>query len=331
MTIKFQCKKCGKNYQVSDDKAGRKIKCRECSAPVKIPELESDDLYDDWEEEEAAPAPAPRRRKRKSTKSKPAAKAKKKSSSGSNSTILIIAGVALLLALGGGGYYLFVGTAGKNLVKSITDKADDVINSQGGSGSKKVKASEFENMKKIGRAFHDFHDTYTRFPPADAHLVDGQPLLSWRVHLLPFLGQAQLYEQFNKQEPWDSPHNSALLEKMPDIYLCEGVSQPGYTSIMTFSGPGTPFSGGKGPRIRDFTDGTSNTFLCVQAGPDKAVPWTKPEDLPFNPGNPFSALGQITDHSFLATAADGSVHTTIPDLTPDTLSKLIQHQDGKAL
>ncbi|WP_339728453.1 DUF1559 domain-containing protein [uncultured Gimesia sp.] len=331
MTISFQCKKCGKNYKVSDDKAGKKIKCRQCSAPVRIPEAEVDDFTDDWEEE-AEETPLPRRRARSASKSKPKPKRKNKSSSGLNQNLLIIGGIVAILAIGGGGYFMFfAGKPGSGLVKSITDKADEIINSQGGSGSQKVKASELDNMKKIGRAFHDYHDSFTRFPPADAHLVDGKPLLSWRVHLLPFLGQAEIYKQFNLQEPWDSPQNSALLEKMPAVFQCTGVNKPGYTSIMTFSGEGTPFPGGRGIRLRDITDGSSNTLLCVKAGPDKAIPWTKPVDLPFNSGNPFSALGQSPNGSFLSAAADGSVRNITSDLPAQTLRNLIQHQDGNPL
>lgn len=332
MTISFQCKKCGKSYKVSDEKAGKKFKCRQCTAPVRIPEADVDDFSDNWEEEEAEYAPAPRRRPRSaSKKSKPKQNHKKKSSAGSNQNILIIGGIIVLLALGGGGYFFFAGRPGRNLVKSITDKADDIINSEGGSGSQKVKVSELDNMKKIGRAFHDYHDSFTRFPPADAHLVDGKPILSWRVHLLPFLGQAELYKQFNLQAPWDSPQNSALLEKMPDVFQCTGVNQSGYTSIMTFSGEGTPFSGGRGVRLRDIRDGSSNTILCVIAGPDKAVPWTQPVDLPFNSGNPSSVLGQSPNGSFLSVAADGSIRNITSDLPAQTLRNLIQHQDGNPL
>jgi hypothetical protein len=38
--------------------------------------------------------------------------------------------------------------------------------------------------------------------------------LSWRVKLLPYLEQDHLYRQFKLNEPWDSPHNQALLKEM---------------------------------------------------------------------------------------------------------------------
>tara|TARA_R110002111_G_scaffold257026_1_gene324950 strand:- start:100123 stop:101130 length:1008 start_codon:yes stop_codon:yes gene_type:complete len=329
MAIQFHCKKCGKGYKVGDDKAGRKIKCRQCAAPIQIPEADIEDLSEDWEDEEAEYTPAPRRRAPSASKSKSKPKRKNKSGSGSNQNILIIGGIVALLVVGGGGYFLFsFAKSGANLAKSLMDKTDEVINSQGNSNSQKVKKSAVDNMKQIALAFHKFHDSFSRFPPADAQLIDGKPLLSWRVHMLPFLGQAELYKQFNLQEPWDSPQNSALLEKMPDVYTCDGVSQPGYTSIMTFSGKGTPFTGGRGPQMRNFTDGTSNTLLFVQAGPDKAVPWTQPVDLPLDAANPISALGQSANGSFLCAIADGAVRTISAGIPPQTLKNAIQPNDG---
>ena len=57
-----------------------------------------------------------------------------------------------------------------------------------------------------------------------------------------------------------------------------------------------PFGKSQGSEVsRDIRDGTSNTILVsFDAGPDKAVPWTKPVDLPFDPSNPTVALGDIS-------------------------------------
>ncbi|WP_417392203.1 DUF1559 domain-containing protein [Gimesia sp.] len=336
MTINFQCKKCGKNYKVSDDKAGKKVKCRQCDAPVRIPELDTDELSEDWEEPEPEFEAPARRRKSSPSRNKAKPKSRKKSATGSNQNKFIAGGAVALVLIGSGLLFLFSSEKpGGGLFKSITDKVDVVVNSQldksaGKSGSGSA-GSDIDKMKKIGLAFHNYHDSFIRFPPADAHLVDGKPLLSWRVHLLPFLGQKELYQRFNLQEPWDSPHNSALLNEMPDIYHTEGVNQAGYTSIMTFSGEGTPFTGGKGPQMRKFTDGTGNVILCVQAGPDTAVPWTQPVDLPFNQANPVSVLGQTSRGAFLCIMADGSIRKIPPSISPQTLKYAIQHNDGNSV
>ncbi|MCA9057749.1 MAG: hypothetical protein KDA85_04595 [Planctomycetaceae bacterium] len=42
MSIKVSCGECGKAYQVSDDRAGRKFKCKQCGAIVEVP---ADDAY----------------------------------------------------------------------------------------------------------------------------------------------------------------------------------------------------------------------------------------------------------------------------------------------
>lgn len=183
------------------------------------------------------------------------------------------------------------------------------------------------NMKQIGLAFLNFHDSYGHFPPNEDMLVNGKPLLSWRVYLLPFLDQYDLYKKFQLNEPWDSPHNKKLLDQMPDIYKTKGVDQPGKTSIMTFSGKGTPFSGGPGIRIREIKDGLSNTILCVEAGPDKAVPWTQPIDLPFDPKNPKKALGQLEKDHFLVLKMDGAAISVPTNISAEKLRKMIRHND----
>ncbi len=186
-------------------------------------------------------------------------------------------------------------------------------------------------LKNIGTAMHSFAAEKRRFPGQAIYDAQGEPLLSWRVAILPYLdgGQSALYEQFHLDEPWDSEHNKALIDKMPDAYKSAGVDGPGETAMMVFTGRGTPFEGKGGPDLSDFgSDGTSHVFLVVQAGPDKTVPWTKPEDLTLDEENPMAAMGTISRGAFLALYADGSVGQVPTFIFPEHLLSLIRIRDG---
>lgn len=199
-------------------------------------------------------------------------------------------------------------------------------------GAQAKQARRKNNLKQIGLAFHNYHDTYGRMP---GHGTDaaGRSGLSWRVHLLPFLEQAELYRQFKLDEAWDSPHNKKLIAKMPKIFRTPGATAAGKTSIHVFTGDGTPFGIKGGPRFRDILDGTSNTFMAVEAGVDKADFWTKPGGIAFDAtADPRKLLGKIDARAgFIAGMMDGSVYVIKSDVSEETLRRMIQHRDGKVV
>jgi len=184
-------------------------------------------------------------------------------------------------------------------------------------------------LKQMGLAFHNFHDTFRSLPGAGRMIADRPVGLSWRVYLLPYLDQAQLYNQFHFDEAWDSDHNKTLIPQMPAIFKTPGVDDPTMTSFHVFTGEGAPFADDAAPGFAEFTDGLSNTLLVVQAGPDAAEVWTKPGGLDYDPKDPIKALGKLTEDMFLILMADGSVRRVAKDIDPETLRLLIQHRDGQ--
>jgi hypothetical protein len=164
-----------------------------------------------------------------------------------------------------------------------------------------------DQLKQIALALHNYHDTYRTFPAAAITDKNGKPLLSWRVAILPFIEEDNLYKEFKLNEPWDSKHNKALLKKMPKLYLPKGAKtrKPNTTFYRGFVGNGAFFDLKQGTRIADITDGTSNTFMVVEAG--EAVPWTKPDDLTFDPKKKLPKLGGLCKDGFHVAFADGSV------------------------
>jgi len=203
------------------------------------------------------------------------------------------------------------------------------------------KVQSINNLKQIGLAFHNFHSTFNFFPPLTRYDKNKKPLLSWRVAILPYIEQAPLYNEFKLDEPWDSPHNKALIPKMPKIFAIPGAkTDPGKTFYRAFSGAGTAFStqnqGETGVSIRDITDGTSNTLGVVEA--KEAVIWTKPDsEIPFDAGQmppPAALVNGLGGHfpgGFNVMMLDGSIRFVKSTINPMTLRALITRSGGEVI
>ena len=189
------------------------------------------------------------------------------------------------------------------------------------------------NLKQVALAMHNYHDTYRRLPTQTGMLKGKGSGLSWRVHLLPYLEEMDLYQQFHLDEPWDSEHNKTLIEKMPRVYASnrEPKMAPGKTNIVSLIGPDTFMSREKELRFSDFTDGTSNTIMVVEANHDKAVVWTQPEDLPFDKSKPLNGLGQSQGNGFQVVFVDGSAQMISATISPETFKALVTRNGGEVV
>ncbi|MGC8642029.1 MAG: DUF1559 domain-containing protein [Isosphaeraceae bacterium] len=193
------------------------------------------------------------------------------------------------------------------------------------------------NLKQIGLAMHNHVSANNHFPSLAISSADGKPLLSWRVAILPYLDQNELYKKFHLDEPWDSPHNKELIKYMPTVYGCPSrnlAGEPGRTAYRVFTGKGALFNQNAPTEPRDVTDGTSNTLMVVEA--KEAVIWTKPEELPFEdkpgaPNVPLFGAGSAHPGGFNAAFADGSVRFIKLSINPTTLRALITRAGGEVI
>ncbi len=195
-----------------------------------------------------------------------------------------------------------------------------------------TRMSDSNDLKQIGLALHNFSATYDHFPLRGAKTLETPRGLSWRVHILPYLGEMELYEQFHLDEAWDSEHNRSLVEKMPAVYAgTRPEIPPGQTNLLTVDASNAVVTNDTPIRLADITDGMSNTVMVVEADADRAVIWTQPEDLAYVAEDPMSGLGHSRDNGFHVLLSDGAVIFLPSDLPPTTMAGLVSRAGGEVV
>jgi hypothetical protein len=190
------------------------------------------------------------------------------------------------------------------------------------------------NLKQIGIAVHAYHDANGHLPQ-DIVDKNGKPILSWRVLILPYIEQDNLYKLFKLDEPWDSDNNKAASQAWIKVFMSPSGTLPerpefGLTSYRGIAGPDAIFEPGKKVRFADVTDGLSNTIMVIET--DEMVPWAKPGDFPFDPKK---ALPKIVPPGkkpvFNVLMGDGSVRAIVPTIEEKTLKALFTRNGGEVI
>lgn len=199
------------------------------------------------------------------------------------------------------------------------------------------------NLRQCVLAMHNYHSDYKQLPPVFSTSKEGKPLLSWRVLMLPYLEHGELYKKFKLDEPWDSPHNLAVLENnpMPQVFELPGWREAGWregdskkTYYRAFySKPEAIKAAGLtyGSLITLGTiadqDGTANTAVLIEGSP---VFWTKPEDIEYHQDKPLPEVVSFWRAKTVQLAMfDGSIRTIQQAITQEELKALVTRNGGE--
>lgn len=147
------------------------------------------------------------------------------------------------------------------------------------------------NLKQLGIAIHNYHDTFKVFPASfDGSLNQGRISFSWIVHTLPFFEQGPLYDRFDfSKDPTnkfiDNPQNRPLRDIVVATLQCPSNPHPAklasnrgqldynWTSGWGVNGARTDYVGNMGFVWTGWRDcaGTSQPV-----GSSSGAPWTDP-------------------------------------------------------
>ncbi len=169
------------------------------------------------------------------------------------------------------------------------------------------------NLRQIGLAIQNYESEMGHLPQ-DVIDSDGKVLLSWRVHLLPYLDANDLHEKIDKSRAWDDPVNKKVWDKMPDAFRVAGreATEPGHTFLQAFRTVNWVgmedvwMVDNKKMTTAEITDGTSHTAAVVET--EEAAHWMKPGEILFDPkklpkvGNPKTGRVNVG-------MLDGTAHT----------------------
>lgn len=292
MPFHFTCPNCYHQTLVDDAMAGQSGRCIECGKFIRLPASEASPSSNPGPQ-----AAKPRRLDRRKL------------------------GWGLkLVALAGGAWIVWA-----IVFYTLLPVLNDI-------GQLRNRTAGLNNLQRIAAALNSYADQYGSYPPSVVCDASGKPMHSWRVLILEHLGETSLYNQYDFNEPWDSPANSLLLSsRTPAVYVSPANQDGraiGETNYFLITGQGTLFPPGGPLAPIDVKDGLDKTLLIVESD-GNLIEWTQPVDIDSAKLNPrIGATGSDTiggTHSDGAAAvfADGSPAWLPNDLAPELLNALI--------
>jgi hypothetical protein len=197
-----------------------------------------------------------------------------------------------------------------------------------------MRNQSMNNMKQLALGLHNYASAYKRFPAAAGAKGNSKHKHSWRVAILPFVDEGDLYNQYHFDEPWDSEHNKQLIDKMPAVFRdTHATKDSTSSSYYMVTGKGTFGDSEKGRMMKEITDGLSKTIMLVDAKRD--IPWTKPEDIEIDAdaAKPLPKFGGFLEPEglFVAALADGSVQLIAGEADPKLLRSLFTVGGGESV
>jgi len=186
------------------------------------------------------------------------------------------------------------------------------------------------NMKQIGLGLQNYNDQHIKSPgpfvdptPGMSGPANPSDRLSWRVELLPYIEQGNLFTGIQRDQAWNSPANQPFTSKPIKTFGDPNDPSDANTRFRCFYDNGALFSSNPKDRvsISAIPDGASNTIMFAESG--ERVPWAQFNEWAFDPNSPPPSLGHPNRDVILVGMADGSVRFIKKTVSPASLNAAI--------
>ena len=218
-------------------------------------------------------------------------------------------------------------TTSSTTVPAATNRPPAVQPPQGSLTLQQRRQRTLDNLTKLGAALRQYCEKNGCLFSRAMCNARQQPMLSWRVELLPYLGYQELYDQFDPTEPWDSPRNKPLLELIPPVYQSPERFDM-RTNYLVPVASFTAFSQTRRLGLRRLEDGAASTVMLLEVDDSDAVPWTKPDDLQLDLKTISSHVGTLRQNGFFVVWGDGSVTRVAAECGPRDLRAIFTRDGG---
>jgi prepilin-type N-terminal cleavage/methylation domain-containing protein len=174
------------------------------------------------------------------------------------------------------------------------------------------------NLKQLGLAYHNYHDTNSKLPP----VALGDKYATHLVLILPFVEQGNLYAKFNLSQEMTSGTNNAQLlanESVVSTFLCPSIHGSGGGGMTTL-GPATDYVA---------TGNRDNSQDCDRIDADPDLHW----GMLIYPTDPLPGTGRtgLRSRTSFASVTDGLSNTTLlgeKHVTSNGLNKVANVSEG---
>lgn len=163
-----------------------------------------------------------------------------------------------------------------------------------------ARTQSVNNLHRIGLAIREYERAHNGVLPSD--WPKKNPRLSWRVMILPYIGEERLFREFDLEKDWDSPENRRLIAKMPLIYCNPRTPRhkdEGLACYLGFSGKNTILGSPIDVTRDDLMEKKYRLWdLLMAIESDFPVPWTKPGDLHYDADAPLPPIWEPSRKAF---------------------------------